>query len=57
VGRSKTSGEQGSTISLNAALQPGHWLRALIYYYYNYNNNNNNMIHFNKITVNLSGSD
>jgi hypothetical protein len=38
-------GGQGSTKSLKAAVQPGHWLRALIYYYYYYyyyNNKNNN---------------
>jgi hypothetical protein len=31
VGTSKTRGEQVSTTSLKAAVQPGHWLRALIY--------------------------
>jgi hypothetical protein len=31
MGTSKTRGEQGSTISLKAAMQPGHWLRAQIY--------------------------
>jgi hypothetical protein len=31
VGTSKTRREQGSTTSLKAAVQPGHWLRALIY--------------------------
>jgi hypothetical protein len=39
VGTSKTRGEQGSTTSLKAAVQPGHWLRALIY-----NNNNNTKV-------------
>jgi hypothetical protein len=39
VGTSKTRGEQGSTISVKAAVQPGHWLRTLIY-----NNNNNNLL-------------
>jgi hypothetical protein len=29
VGTSKTRGEQGSTTSLKAVVQPGHWLRAL----------------------------
>jgi hypothetical protein len=38
VGMSKTRGEQGSITSLKAAVQPGHWLWAVIYYY---NNNNN----------------
>jgi hypothetical protein len=37
VGTSKTGGKQGSTTSLKAVVQPGHWLRALIY-------NNNNKI-------------
>jgi hypothetical protein len=31
MGTSKTRGEQGSTTSLKAAVQLGHWLRALIY--------------------------
>jgi hypothetical protein len=42
VGTSKTrGGEQGLTISLKAALQAGHWLRALIY-----NNKNHNKNHY-----------
>jgi hypothetical protein len=36
VGTSKTRGEQGSTTSLKAAVQPGHWLRALIYSNFTY---------------------
>jgi hypothetical protein len=31
MGMSKTRGGQGSTTSLKAAMQPGHWLRTLIY--------------------------
>jgi hypothetical protein len=38
MGTSKTRGEQGSTTSLKAAVQPGHWLWALIY-----NNNTSGM--------------
>jgi hypothetical protein len=38
AGTSKTRGEQGGTTSLKAAVQPGHWLRALIY------NNNSKLV-------------
>jgi hypothetical protein len=31
MGKSKTRGEQSSTTSLKTAVQPGHWLQALIF--------------------------
>jgi hypothetical protein len=31
IATSKIRGKHGSTTSLKAAVQPGHWLRALIY--------------------------
>jgi hypothetical protein len=47
VGTSKTKGWQGSTTSLlKAAVQPGHWLRALIY-----NNNTGWQPHVSRFTL------
>jgi hypothetical protein len=42
MGMSQIRGEQGSTTSLKAAVQPGHWPRALIY-------NNNNVSRNNSV--------